>query len=110
MQAGVTVGRGVSVGNIFGVAVGGGVSVGVAVAGFPQDEISAAMARKINNCLFMVARLYKMKLLHASIARAIGLFQFAINMNRDLIWIKNDERSMSPRAVLWTLDSIRAQA
>ena len=59
MQAGVTVGSGVSVGSIFGVAVGGGVSVGVAVAGFPHDEISAAMARKINNCLFMDTHLCK---------------------------------------------------
>jgi hypothetical protein len=81
----------VSVGSIFGVAVGGGVSVGVTVAGFPQDEIRIAMARKINNCLFMVAHLSKRKLFHASIARAIALFQFAINMNRDLIWIMDEE-------------------
>jgi hypothetical protein len=96
MQAGVIVERGFSVGDIFGVAVGGGASVGAAVAGVPQDEMIIAMARNIDTGLYMVARLCKMKLLHASIARAIGLSQFAINMNRDLIWIMDDKRPVSP--------------
>jgi hypothetical protein len=56
LQTGVTVGRGLSVSCIFGVDVGGGTSVGVAVAGFPQDETITAMARNINNCLFMFNR------------------------------------------------------
>jgi hypothetical protein len=57
-QTGVTVGRGVSVGNIFGVEVGGGgVDVGVAVTDFPQAETITATMRNINNCLFMAARL-----------------------------------------------------
>ena len=54
---GVTVGRGLSVNCVFGVDVGGGMSVGVAVLGILQDEAVTAMARKINNGLFMCTRL-----------------------------------------------------
>jgi hypothetical protein len=63
-------GSGVSVGCIiFGVIIGCVISVGVAAAGMPQDEIITAMTRNINNFLFMFTLLYKIKFLHASIAR-----------------------------------------
>ena len=63
MQAGVTVGSGVSVDSIFGVEVvvgdGEGVSVGGMVAAFPQDESRLAATRNKNNCCFMLSRLYR---------------------------------------------------
>jgi hypothetical protein len=43
------------------VGGGGGVEVGVAAAGIPQDETITAMVRNVIICLFMAARLYKMK-------------------------------------------------
>jgi hypothetical protein len=53
MQAGVTVGSGVSDGLIFFVGDGGGaVAVEGTAAGFPQDEIMIT-ARNRNNCLFI---------------------------------------------------------
>jgi len=51
------------------VGDGGGVNVGATAPGIPQAETITAMARRINIFLFMGTRLYKVKLLHASIAR-----------------------------------------